>query len=61
MKILTSALLTSLGNTPQTVACAVEAKINRFQEIDYMGLDGEPVIMAKIPEDAVAQTGVNDE
>lgn len=53
MKILTSALLTSLGNTPQTVACAVEAKINRFQEIDYMGLDGEPVIMAKIPDGAL--------
>lgn len=61
MKILTSALLTSLGNTPETPSCAVEAKINRFQEIDYMGSDGEPVIMAKIPQNAVAQIGINNE
>lgn len=53
LNVLTSSLLTSLGNTPETVTCAVEARINRFHGVDFIGDDGEPVLMATVPEQAL--------
>lgn len=52
LNVVDCALITSLGDKPANVASAVEAKINRFAEVDFGGFDGEPIIMAAIPSSA---------